>query len=219
MSGPFTPARLKVWDAPVRLFHWSLAASFAACLASGFLGRMEWHALAGETVLTLVLFRLAWGFVGGGTARFVSFLRGPAGVIAYLRDHRRHQVGHNPLGGWMVVALLAVLAFQAGLGLMGNDDVLFDGPLSHLVSKEASDAATGLHHLLAWGLMSMVAVHVLAVAAHRLFLGENLLLPMITGRKRLTPGQAAVPLDFASPVRAAVILAGCCLLVWAIVRI
>jgi len=206
--------RLKIWDMPVRLFHWALVAAFLLCGVSGFLGRMELHALAGEAVLALVLFRAGWGLAGSQTARFSDFVKGPSAVLAYLRDHRSHRIGHNPLGGWMVVALLAVLALQAGLGLAGNDDVLFDGPWAHLLPKRMSDAATGFHRVLVWGLMAMAAAHVLAVIVHRIFFQENLVWPMIAGWKTVTVEDAAKKSIPANPLRALAVAAASLFLVW-----
>jgi cytochrome b len=211
-----------VWDLPVRLFHWSLASLMVAAWVTHKLDRMELHALAGYAVLTLVLFRLAWGLVGGGHARFTDFLRGPAATLAYARAlfARRppHLLGHNPLGGWMVLALLLVLLVQAGLGLFGTDDVAFDGPLNHLVGSRTAALFTTLHKLGSKLLLGMVALHLAGVAAHWMIERDNLVWPMFTGRKQLhtadiTDGDAPQ----GSPVLAVAALAAAAGLVWMVV--
>jgi len=118
--------RIAVWDAPVRLFHWALAVLVVFSYASGQLGGalMPWHVRSGYAILALLLFRILWGFFGSDTARFSSFVRGPRIAIAYAREtlagRHRPVVGHNPLGGWMVVAMIVLVATQAGSGLFGR---------------------------------------------------------------------------------------------------
>jgi len=148
---------IKVWDLPVRLFHWVLVAAIVSLFASAKLDHLPLHAALGEAVLALLLFRILWGFVGSRTARFSDFVRGPSGVAAYLKSGKSPTPGHNPLGGWMVVTMLAGLSLQAISGLMSNDDVDFEGPLA--------------------------ALHVGAVLFYWLVRKDNLILPMITGRK------------------------------------
>jgi len=131
-------ARIRVWDAPVRLFHWALAALAVFSFVSGKLGGawLDWHMRSGYAILTLLLFRLAWGVVGSHTARFASFVRGPASVRTYLRERgARGMPGHNPLGGWSVVAMLASLLVQAASGLFADDEIATRGPLAVKVSN------------------------------------------------------------------------------------
>ena len=190
--------RQPVWDLPVRFFHWALVAMVTFQAITGLWGgpaEMEWHGRVGLTILTLVLFRLIWGVVGGRHARFNDFVRGPKAIIGYLRAststaQNDNPPGHNPLGGWSVLAMLAVLALQAGLGLFANDDILFEGPLMHLVDKGMSDILTGYHQLSAQTLLALVGLHVAVIIIYRLR-GKNLLTPMITGYRRLeTPEKA-----------------------------
>src|SRR5512133_1723758 len=145
--------RILVWDLPLRLFHWLLVLLVVVSVVSAKIGgnAMQIHLLSGYAILSLVLFRILWGFLGGAHARFASFVRGPAAVIAYLRALPRHQagqhLGHNPAGAWSVIVMLIVLLAQAGTGLFSNDDIATEGPLAKLVSKALSDRITGAHHL------------------------------------------------------------------------
>jgi cytochrome b len=188
-----------VWDLPVRLFHWALATAVAVSIVTGLTGgnAMRWHVLSGEAILVLVGFRIFWGLLGGRHARFGDFLRGPGATLAFARrllarEHPRY-LGHNPLGGWMVVALLLVLLGQAGLGLFANDDIAFEGPLYPLIDKALSDSLTSWHKLSGLYLIPVLAgIHVCAVAFHRLVLGERLVRAMLTGRKDW-PWDLAVP--------------------------
>lgn len=189
--------RVEVWDLPVRVFHWALAGLIAFSWWSGEEGglTLQYHQWSGYAVLALVLFRLIWGFVGGEYARFATFVRGPRAVLAAARrlfDARPlDDVGHNPVGGWMVVALLVCLLVQTGTGLFANDDILTEGPLYKWVSKDTSDFLTGVHETNFLVLGALVAVHVLAIVWHRVRKGESLAPAMITGRKPVPPGTPA----------------------------
>ncbi len=211
-----------VWDLGVRVFHWVLVVLLMALWATAE-SEGDWmgvHRWLGTAVLALVLARLIWGFIGSETARFAKFLKGPRAVIGYFRQWRGQgdeslHAGHNPAGGWSVVLLLALLLLQAVTGLFSNDDIFFEGPLSSLVSKALSDRLTGIHHLLFNALLAAVVLHVLAVVAYWIFKRNNLILPMILGRKRL-PAEMAAP-QLRSPWLALVILVVVgTLLVWGI---
>jgi cytochrome b len=176
--------RLPVWDPPLRIFHWSLAILVTAAMITANIGgnAMDWHGRLGVAIIGLLAFRLAWGFLGSTHARFIDFLPRPATLRAYLRGDW-HGLGHNPLGALSVLAMLLTLSFQATLGLFGNDDIAFTGPLQPLVSKEASDALTGLHHRGAWLIGTLIALHLGAIAYYRLARREDLVTPMLTGQK------------------------------------
>ncbi len=135
--------RIKVWDLPVRLFHWSIVVLIAAAWATQELNKMEWHMRIGYAILALLLFRIVWGFIGSDTARFVRFLKSPAAALRHLSHLRRREpdreIGHNAAGGWMVLLMLVLLGVQAGTGLFSNDDSDSDGPLMHLIGKDQSD--------------------------------------------------------------------------------
>ena len=182
-------AESQVWDLPVRVFHWTLVSAFIAAFVTNKLGvsYFKYHVWAGYIVLVLVAFRLVWGLVGTRHARFWNFLRGPKEVLLYARSllaaKGPHYAGHNPLGALMVLALLAGLGAQAALGLFANDEIFNVGPLYGYVSKDFSLELTSLHRKLFYGLAAFVALHILAVVAHKIFKNENLVRAMITGRK------------------------------------
>jgi cytochrome b len=139
--------------------------------------------------MTLLLFRILWGLFGSSTARFRNFLRGPAAVLAYVRDVRGWKaVGHTPIGALSVVALLGLIGLQVATGLFNSDDDgLDEGPLAPLVSYDVADVAHEVHELLFNVLLAFVALHVAAILFYRLVLGKKLVGPMITGRAALDP--------------------------------
>jgi len=176
-----------VWDLPVRLVHWLLAGLIAFSWWSVEYHHTDWHIWSGCAVLTLLIFRLLWGIVGSSTARFSSFVRGPSAILGYLRG-RWSGIGHNPLGGLSVVALLADTALQVGLGLIAQDeDGIYAGPLAGLVSSDTSDRARDIHGVNFYVLLGLVALHVAAILFYR-FRGRRLLGPMISGKAVLAPG-------------------------------
>jgi cytochrome b len=187
-----TPIRL--WDLPVRIFHWSLVSAVAVAFVTAKLGGdwMDWHGRAGLAIVGLVTFRIVWGIVGSTHARFRNFAPTPARLRAYVTG-RWHGVGHNPLGALSVFGLLALLAVQAGTGLFSNDDIAFDGPLSGLVEKARSDSLTGLHHTLSNVLLALLALHIVAIAFYLLVKKHNLIKPMVTGWKHAQGRVAPVP--------------------------
>lgn len=184
---------LRVWDLPTRLFHWSLVALLLAMWWTGEERRIGLHTTLGVLLVGLLLFRLLWGLFGSETARFRSFLKGPATVLAYVRGRAPSHVGHNPLGGWSVLAILAVLVAQCALGLVAHDvDGLESGPLSHLVSYDTADLARIWHHRLFDLILALVALHIAAISWYLLARDENLVLPMLTGEKDV-PASLAPP--------------------------
>lgn len=199
-----------VWDAPVRVFHWLVAALVAAAYVTWRLNWMAWHEWVGEAVLALVLFRLLWGFLGGDTARFSHFIASPRTAVRHLKYAFRRepdrQVGHNPAGGWMIVLLLALLLAEALTGLYVANDIADVGPMTAAVSAWAADAIESAHSILWDGLLAAIALHVLAIAGFAAIKGQNLLAPMITGRKVL-PASVAAPRT-GSPTLAALLLLG-----------
>ena len=207
---------MRVWDAPTRLFHWAVVVLIAVSYVSVQLGRLDIHFLSGYTLLALLLFRLAWGFVGSETSRFRQFLRSPIVGFRHLAQFTRrepdNEVGHNAAGGWMVLVLLGLLAVQVATGLLSNDDIASDGPLRHLVSKTTSDRITSVHAFNFNLILAAISLHVLAILAYALIKKHNLLWPMITGRKRL-PGATRQP-RMASPLLALLILALAGCIVW-----
>lgn len=200
---PAQPAYVpvRVWDLPTRLFHWTIALLVGFSWLCAERNWMEWHLLAGYAVLTLLLFRLAWGFVGSETARFGVFLASPAAALrqfAHLaRREPDHQVGHNAAAGWMVLLLLLLLGVQAVTGLFANDDVLTEGPLAESVDKATSDWLSHIHVVNFRLIEVAVAVHLLAILTYAVLKRHDLVRPMLTGRKPLPA--ALRPPRMASP--------------------
>ncbi|RLA33637.1 MAG: cytochrome B [Gammaproteobacteria bacterium] len=180
---------LRVWDLAVRLFHWALLILVVISVTTGLTGgnAMAWHVRSGTLILGLLLFRWCWGFIGSTTARFVDFLHGPRRVFEFtcdlLRNRQALVAGHNPLGGWMVLFMLLSLTLQAITGLFADDEIFTTGPLAHLVSGSTISLLTSIHDINAWIVISLVTVHVAAVLFHLVVRRENLMSPMITGRK------------------------------------
>lgn len=195
MSAPQDASR-RIWDLPTRVIHWGLVLSvFGAWLTRELEGDwFAWHTRFGYAVLLLAVTRIVWGFVGTRHARFGDFVRGPRAILRYLRggtDEAGQRIaGHNPLGALMVLALLLMLLTQATLGLFANDQVMSTGPLFGYVSAETSDRLTSLHKQLFDVIVVAIAVHVAAALFYLWARRENLILPMITGRK---PGDLLPP--------------------------
>jgi cytochrome b len=200
---------IRVWDAPTRLFHWALVVLLGVSWLSESRGWMEIHFLSGYSVIALLLFRLAWGFVGSETARFSHFLKNPLAALRHLaRLHKREpdaEIGHNAAGGWMVLVMLGLLAMQAGTGLFANDDANTEGPLFRYVTKARSDWLSHIHAVNFQLIELAVLLHIAAIAAYALLKRHDLVRPMITGRKPLPEGMLAP--TFASPVWAAIVFA------------
>ncbi|MDD2893477.1 MAG: cytochrome b/b6 domain-containing protein [Halothiobacillaceae bacterium] len=184
-----------LWDLPVRLFHWLLLAAVVTAAVSANLDAMSVHVWAGQTVLGLVLFRLLWGVLGTRTARFANFVRSPKVALAYARSLRAQMkvlhLGHNPLGAFSVLGLIALTLIQAGTGLFTDDDVMTQGPLAHLLSSGTREWLTSLHKLNFNLLLGMIGLHLLAIALYWRLGRQNLLRPMVTG-KACVPAERAV---------------------------
>ncbi len=187
---PEHPVPVLVWDLPTRLFHWLLVALVVTSFITGKAGgnAMIPHAWCGSAILALLLFRVAWGFIGSGPSRFSSFLAGPGTVFRYaltlLRRDAAPHLTHNPLGGWSVAAMLIVLLIQAGTGLFADDDIAFAGPLATWVSRAVRSRLTSIHLLNQEVIIGLVVLHLAAVLFHLLYKSENLITSMITGVKR-----------------------------------
>jgi len=188
--------REKIWDGVTRAWHWTLVVVVAAGWYFGeFMSftTIDWHFYCGYTVLGLVLFRLFWGLVGPGPVRLRSLFPGPRVLLAYMERIPRREPsgtrGHNPLAGLWVLAILALLLGQAGIGLfLSSDDFFESGPLAYLVSDEVSAFLTGWHKAFAKALLALVAVHVSAILFYLFWKKENLVVPMITGWKWVRAG-------------------------------
>lgn len=175
-----------VWDLPVRAAHWLIVLCVAGSFATHYAGVewFAWHRRCGYALFVLVAFRIAWGFAGTRHARFGQFLRGPRAMFDYLRGRAEGETaGHNPLGGWSVVAMLALLLLQATTGLFGNDEIVNAGPFYGWVGPGTSNRITTLHRLGSDGLLALMALHVTAVAWYALVRRRPLVRAMVTGRK------------------------------------
>ena len=177
-----------VWDLPIRLFHWLLAALIGFSWWSGKNDHVDWHIWSGIAILTLLVFRMFWGLVGSSTARFSSFVRGPASVLAYLRGEWRG-IGHTPLGALSVVAMLLAISVQVGLGLVSEDeDGLYAGPLASLVSIDTSEAARDIHEQFLYVVLALIGLHLAAILFYRVVRKKRLIAPIIVGRGDINPG-------------------------------
>ncbi len=193
--------RVAIWDLPTRLVHLAIVVLVGFCWWSAEYDQLAWHELAGETLVGLVVFRLIWGVVGSSTARFSDFLRGPRAIVAYIGElaRTRHAIiGHNPLGGWSVAAMLALLGLDVGLGLFAVDvDGDQPGPFAGLVDFDTGRSIAHWHHMVFNALLALIVLHLAAILFYAAVKRDNLIGPMLTGRKSVsavaTP-MARVPL-------------------------
>lgn len=192
-----------VWDRFIRSFHWGLVASVGLAAATGFLlgaDVLVWHLIGGGIAAALVIARLVWGMTGNGYARFSSFLTGPREILAHLRGGPRH-LGHNPLGGLMVIALIAMILALALSGLLVLGGTLKTGPFA-FVTYASGSTAKELHEALATTLLVMVGLHLGGVVLETLRGRENLARAMVTGRKEARAGDHTPAARPARPVLA-----------------
>lgn len=188
--------KIRVWDLPTRLFHWALVAAVIGLAVTGTIGgnAMVWHFRFGYSVLTLLLFRIVWGLVGGRWSRFGAFIYSPASVINYLKGKGKpeHGIGHSPIGAGSVFAMLGFLLAQVGTGLLSDDEIAFAGPLTRFVSNATVGLATDYHKNIGrWILLALVLLHIGAIAFY-LWRKHNLVGAMLHGDKELvTPAPAS----------------------------
>ncbi|TAA47482.1 cytochrome b/b6 domain-containing protein [Corallincola spongiicola] len=183
-------ASIRVWDLPVRLFHWCQAGLFVAMWATAEFGEMDWHLWLAYCLITLWTSRIVWGFIGSDTARFSQFLRSPIAAWGYLRGSPHTQLGHNPAGGWMVMLLLLLMGLQFGSGLFTSDDIFTEGPLYSLVSDDVASFMGWWHEVNFNLLLAAVALHLLAVIVYEVK-GHRLISAMFSG-VRLRNGEPEV---------------------------
>jgi len=207
---------VRVWDLPTRAFHWTLVVLIALQYGTGefHMLDMRWHFWFGYATLALILFRVLWGLVGSQTSRFVEFVRGPRAVARYLSAQLstspQISIGHNPLGGWSVLLLMMAIAAQVVSGLFASDEIDTDGPLVPFVSMRTVKWMTRVHDWNQNLLIALIALHVVAALLYLLLKRENLIVPLISGRKSLSEGTA---LRFASGWLALALLLVCCAVV------
>lgn len=208
--------KIKVWDLPLRLFHWLLAASVLSVIVTGELGGnlIDWHGRIGVLVLGLLIFRLIWGFIGSTHARFASFFPTPSKIAAYLKGQWQG-IGHNPLGALSAIALLGVLAALVGTGLFANDDIAFQGPLYSLIDKSLSDKLSSLHAVSFDALIVLLPMHLAAIVYYARVKKHNLVGPMLTGKK-IVPKEHAVEITGGGAARLLIALAISGVAVWGV---
>lgn len=200
-QGAPSPLRsVEIWGLAIRLFHLLLILAiigmwYTAEVGAGLDFPMVWHARLGYCVIGLVVFRVIWGLVGSGHARFGRFVVSPRMTWRYtldfLTERARRHAGHNPLGGWMMLTMLLVLAIQAASGLFITDDLLFEGPLHDRVPASVAERLGWVHHTnitLLWGL---IVLHLMAIVWHGLR-GEWLIWAMVHGRKHVRRDESLV---------------------------
>lgn len=230
---PAPTRRLPVWDIWIRLVHWAIVLLLPFSWWTAENDRWDWHFWSGYTVLTLVLFRIAWGLVGSDTARFSRFLKSPIAGLRHLAEFRHGragralerrrsaaaEIGHNAAGGWMVLALLGLLLAQATSGLFADDLIFTRGPLARWAGEAVSDTATTIHLRVFWVIVGAAVLHILAIIAYRVVRGQNLVRPMITGALRLPVLYNGPRPRMGHPLLAAALLAAAAAAVYGITRI
>lgn len=194
--------KTRVWDLPTRIFHWALAICVFCLLITGFWGgdAMPWHYRFGFCVLTLLLFRLVWGIVGGKWSRFASFIYAPSNIVRYLKGQGdvQHSVGHNPLGAFSVFAMMTLLLAQVATGLISDDEISAAGPLTKFVSNATVSLASSYHVTIGKVLVIfLVITHLVAIVFYLYKKRENLIKPMLHGDK-LLPASTPASIDTAA---------------------
>ena len=184
---------IRVWDLPIRLFHWLLVLCIIGSFISVNIGgnAIQWHAYFGYSILCLLIFRIIWGFIGSTHARFVSFFPSKKAILAYLQGSSPRVLGHNPVGALSVFALLFVLCVQVTTGLFVDDEIAFQGPLAKYVSISVSSFLSQIHEGNQVVIYTLIAIHVAAIWFYKKFKGEHLIKPMISGDKEIDPSEEA----------------------------
>lgn len=205
---------VRIWDLPTRFFHWALFVCVVGLIITGNVGGslMPWHFRLGYCVMTLLLFRFVWGLIGGKWSRFASFIYSPGTLIAYLKGQGRpeHSAGHNPLGAGSVFALLGFLALQVGTGLISDDEITNQGPLSRFVSNARVSLATWWHKDVGkWVIAALIVLHIAAIVFYLYKKKENLIRPMIDGDKQMAQAIEPSKDTVGSRVAALIVLAVC----------
>ena len=184
---------IRVWDLPIRLFHWLLVFCIAGSLISVNLGgnAIQWHARFGYCILTLLVFRIIWGFIGSTHARFASFFPTRQGLLNYLQGQGPQYLGHNPLGALSVFALLFALSIQVSTGLFVDDEIAFQGPFAKYVSNSTVSLLSRIHDANQVVIYTLIAIHIAAIIYYKKYKGKNLVKPMLDGDKEIDPSEEA----------------------------
>jgi cytochrome b len=174
--------RVRIWDLPIRIFHWLIVLLIPFQWWTAKEDRLDLHMIGGSLVVALLVFRWLWGLFGSSTARFTRFIKGPRAIISYLRGRAPHVVGHNPLGALSVVGLLGLLTVHVGLGLFaGDEDGIESGPLAYLIDEDVAEDMADLHKDSFDILLVLIGLHIAAILFYALFRRKNLIGPMISG--------------------------------------
>ena len=224
MHTTHTTHRVRVWDLPTRLFHIALILAVAGLYITSEIegDAMQIHFWLGYTVLALVLFRLAWGLVGGHWSRFVNFVPTPAKFFAYVQALRSRSaasyVGHNPLGALSVLTMLVVLLLQVFSGFMSDDDISNAGPWAQLVPSHWVELAPEYHSEIGQVLLIiLMGLHVATVLYYKFIKQDDLITPMVKGDKNLQTEAHASRDTWTSRIFALSIFAACCYAVFRLV--
>ena len=214
---------IRVWDLPIRLFHWLLVACITGSFVTINLGDeyIQWHAYFGYSILTLLIFRIVWGFIGSTHARFTSFFPNKDAVLNYLRGNSPRVLGHNPLGALSVFALLFALCVQVTTGLFVDDEVSFQGPLSKYVSNSLVSLLSEIHEGNQVVILTLITIHIGAIWYYKKFKGENLIKPMISGDKEIDPSEEAkyLPTDLSRDSKDGVLQRGFALILLSVIAV
>lgn len=196
MSDAAVPSStVRVWDLPTRVFHWLFAATVLGSIGTAWAGAMQWHFRCGLMALSLLAFRLLWGFVGGRWSRFASFVYAPGTLMRYLRGETKPaehlDVGHTPTGALSVFAMLLVLLVQIGTGVVADDEIANIGPLNRFVTSATAASATSWHKSYGqYLILVLIVLHIGAIVWYRVKKRQDLIGPMLGGDKALP---ASVP--------------------------
>jgi len=183
---------VKVWDWPLRLFHWLLVATLIFQYVTGEIldDAMQWHFYGGYFALGLILFRLIWGVWGSHYARFSQFIRSPLSVIAYFRNNNlkanqaTEYLGHNPAGAYSLIAMLALVLSQAASGLFISDEIFSEGPYYGILGETWQSVADFVHHNGFNAILVIVAIHITAIIYYEVKHKQALTKAMLTGKKQ-----------------------------------
>ena len=214
---------IRVWDLPIRLFHWLLVLCIVGSFISVNIGgnAIQWHAYFGYSILCLLIFRIIWGFIGSTHARFISFFPSKKAILAYLQGSSPRVLGHNPVGALSVFALLFVLCVQVATGLFVDDEIAFQGPLAKYVSSSVSSFLSQIHEGNQVVIYTLIAIHVAAIWFYKKFKGENLIKPMISGDKEIDPSEETkyLPADLGRASKDGVLQRGFALLLLGLIAV
>ncbi len=190
---------IKIWDLPVRVFHWALAIMTLMMFGSAKTENFDIHILIGQCLVGLIIARICWGFIGSSNTRFSSFVFKPKEYLSYIRKLKQkkpsYQTGHSPIGSLAVILILVALVTQATTGLIASDvDGLYEGPFAYYVTYELSRWASEFHVDHERWLLVLIIAHLLANAFYYFYKKDNLVRPMLSGSKQMPQS-----LEFISP--------------------